>query len=450
MLKIDINLIKRCYKDYANKLEHYDKINRYYYGNTDSCRLFKPRLGRSNLKINTNFMQKLVDEEAQYSFGNMITYTSKDNNKEVVSDIEYALLNNKCDYDINLARELINFGIVFEINYINKYGKFKNKKVSPLNGYAYIEDEEVLYFLHIYKKQLDNKDYIDVYTNSYIFHFDETFIQIAEPTPHYFGIVPVGYGIIGGKEYNENKGYVEGDKTIYRTIKTLQDSYETNFGDIVSEISDFRNAILKMYGIELEDKKDEKGNVILDKNGQPLKKEPLLRDNAILYFGDKAKEDAEWLTKNINDTFIKNTRDDIKDLIYTLTSHIDSNEKMQSNLSGVALRSRLQTLEAKCKDNQLAFTNIIYTRLRCLFKYLYLTQNKTYDANLIKIEFTPNVPQDIVSIAQIVSQVPHDVMSNRTKRSMFPNISNVDLEGKQVDLENKAALPEVDLDKEVI
>lgn len=447
---MDIELIKKCYKDYASKLEHYDKINQYYYGNTDSCKLFRQRLGRSNLKINTNFVQKLVDEEAQYSFGNAITYISKVNNANVVNDIEYALLNNKCDYDINLARELINFGAEYEISYIDKQGKFKNKKVSPLNGYAYIENDEVLCFLHIYNKQLDNKDYIDVYTDQYILHFNDDFVQIAEPTQHYFGIVPVGVGIIGGKAYNIDRGYVEGDKTIYRTIKTLQDAYETNFGDIVSEISDFRNAILKMYGIELEDQKDSEGNVVLGADGEPLKKAPVLRDNAILYFGDKSKEDAEWLTKNINDTFVKNTRDDIKDLIYTLTSHIDSNEKMQSNLSGVALRSRLQTLEAKCKDNQLAFTNIIYNRLRCLFKYLYLTQNKKYDANLIKVEFTPNVPQDIVSIAQVVSQIPHDVMSNRTKRSMLPNISNVDLEGKQIEKEVQKALPQLDLDKEVI
>ena len=62
--KEEIQLIKRCYMDYSTKLSHYEDINRYYYGNTDSLANFVPKEGRSNLKVNTNFIQKLVDEEA--------------------------------------------------------------------------------------------------------------------------------------------------------------------------------------------------------------------------------------------------------------------------------------------------------------------------------------------------------------------------------------------------
>lgn len=67
-----LKLIKSCYDDYLSKLYHYEDINRYYYGNTDSLKNFTPRPERSNLKTNTNFIQKLVDEESQYSFGNKI------------------------------------------------------------------------------------------------------------------------------------------------------------------------------------------------------------------------------------------------------------------------------------------------------------------------------------------------------------------------------------------
>ncbi|WP_317049259.1 phage portal protein, partial [Clostridium neonatale] len=184
------------------------------------------------------------------------------------------------------------------------------------------------------------------------------------------GIVPVGIGMIGGKVYNIDRGYEEGDKTIYNTIKKIQDALETNLSDIVCEISDFRNAILKMYGIEAENEKDKDGNDIIDEvTGKPKKKAPVVKDNCILLFGDKTSQDAEWLIKNVNDVFIKNTRDDLLNLIYTLTSHIDNNEKMQSNLSGMALRSKLQCLEAKCKMNEKAMQNIIYTRIYCLFKY---------------------------------------------------------------------------------
>ena len=443
----ELELIKRCYSDFVTKQGHYEDINRYYYGNTDSLANFKPMKGRSNLKVKTNFMQKLIDEEAQYSFGNDVTYIAKNDNADMLKDIDYVLENNNADHDINLGIELVKYGLVYEISYLDKNLQFKNKIVSPLTGYMYLKDEIPVYFLHMFKRQLDDKDYIDVYTDKYIYHFDTTWQEVAPATEHYFGIVPVGFGMIGGKKYSMERGYTEGDKTIYSLIKHIQDAYETNFSDMVSEISDFRNAILKLYGVELKDKIDENGNVVLGKDGKPVKEEPVVRDNCIMAFGSKTEQDAEWLIKNINDTFIKNTRDDLKDLMYVLTSHVDSNEKMASNLSGVALRSRLQSLEAKCKMNEKAMKNIIKTRLKCLFKFLYLTSSKSYDPNMVNIQFTPNVPQDIAVIADVIAKIPHDVLSNESKRAMLPNINNIKGEQDRIDNENKAAEPEVDLDK---
>lgn len=440
-----IGLVKLCYDVYSKKLQYYDKINAYYYGNTDSLANFKPMSGRSNLKPRTNFIQKLVDEEASYSFGNKITYTSKDNNREVINDIDYILSGYKADYDINLGIELIKYGVCYEINY-RKNGKFKSKTVTPLNGYMFLdEDDDPVCFLHIYKKKFDTKEYIDVYTNRNIYHFDSNFNEISKPTPHFFGIVPVGIGMIGGNSYNNDRGYIEGDKTIYRTIKTLQDAFETNLGDSASEVSDIRNAILKVFNIALEDELDEEGNP----TGK--KKEPILRNNIIMYLNGEgeSKPDAEWLIKNINDAFIRNTRNDIKDLMYVLTSHIDSNEKLQSNLSGVALRSRLQSLESKCSNNAKAFENILRIRLQCMFNYLAMTKGKKYDVNLIEIKFTPNVPVDEDRIADRISKIPHDVVSNETKRSWLASISNPVSEQLKIDEENKKSMEGfIDLDKE--
>ena len=440
-----IGLVRLCHGVYSKMLPYYDKINAYYYGNTDSLANFKPMPGRSNLKPRTNFIQKLVDEEASYSFGNKITYTSKDNNREVINDIDYILSGYKADYDINLGIELIKYGVCYEINY-RKNGKFKSKTVTPLNGYMFLdEDDDPVCFLHIYKKKFDTKEYIDVYTNRNIYHFDSSFKEISKPTPHFFGIVPVGIGMIGGNSYNDDRGYIEGDKTIYRTIKTLQDAFETNLGDSASEVSDIRNAILKVFNIALEDELDEKGNP----TGK--KKEPILRNNIIMYLNGEgeSKPDAEWLIKNINDAFIRNTRNDIKDLMYVLTSHIDSNEKLQSNLSGVALRSRLQSLESKCSNNAKAFENILRIRLQCMFNYLAMTKGKKYDVNLIEIKFTPNVPVDEDRIADRISKIPHDVVSNETKRSWLASVSNPVSEQLKIDEENKKSMEGfVDLDKE--
>lgn len=406
-------LIKKCYEAYKKLLTAFKKIDKYYYGETDSLANFQPIEGRSNLKVNTNFIQDLVDEEADYSFGNTLTYTANDDNKEMVKLLNYHLKNNAEDHDITLGTELVKNGIAFEINYLDKNGKFKNRIVSPLNGYMYFDEyDEPSMFLHIFSRELENKTYIDCYTDKAIYHLNEGFEPIAPPTEHYFNCLPVGCGFMGKKD---------GSKTIFKTIKTLQDAFETNLSDNVCEISDLRNAILKLYNVDLE-KEDENGNKIA----------PINKNNNILVFGNKNEEDAEWLTKNINDTFIKNTRDDIRSLIYSLTKHVDTSEKLQSNLSGVALRSRLQGLESKCKKNEKAMTNIIKTRLKCLFKYIYIITGKEFDSNMIEIKYTPNIPIDETSIAQIISQLPQDVVSNETKRSWLPRISDVEVEADKI------------------
>lgn len=437
---MNIDIIKKCLEDYNQKLEHYDDINRYYYGNTDSLKNFIPKYGRSNLKPRVNFVQKLVDQEAQYSFANGITYTSLDNNKDVIKDIYNISANFKGNNDINLGIELIKNGMAFEINYLDKQGKLRVKTVSPLNGYALLDSNgDTELFLHIFTKQLDKQTkFIDVYTSNAILHFNENLEEIAPATIHYFGIVPVGVGIVGNVPYNEYRGYVEGDKTIYRTIKTLQDAFETNLGDITSEISDFRNAILKLRNITIEE--DEEGN----------QKQPVIRNNSVLWLNGSKEEgepDADWLIKQINDTFIKNTRDDIEKYIYSLTSHVDDNIAIASNVSGVALRSRLQSLESKCRENESAMKDIIKTRLICMFRYLELTQSKIYNVDNIKIQFTPCIPVDETALADIISKLPHDVVSYETMRSWLPRIDNVEAEEDKIKKEQKEMMEgQIDLD----
>lgn len=451
----DIAKVKQCYSRFKQNQPYYLMIDKYYFGNTDEL---KPTLnlpGRSNARIKTNFIQKLVDEEALYSFGNKVTYKAiEESQKDAISYIHYYFKNNGAGYDESAGKRLVEFHLGYELSYINKKGKFKNLYINPLEGDIWLDEyNEPEFFIYVHTKnelrppEKNNKlyDYIDVYDDTYVYYLNDGF-EVKEQKAHNMGDLPIGVGMVDNVRYTRENGYIEGDKTIFRTAKTLQDGIEQNCSDITQEITDFHNAILKFYGIELEDQTDKDGNIIYGADGQPLKKEPLISQNSILYFTDKQKEDAEWLIKNINDTFIKNTRDDFKDLIYTLTSHIDNNEKMQSNLSGVALRSKLQCLEAKVKSNEAAMEDILRARLRCLFNWLRTTTNGKldFDENLIAIEFTPCVPQDIQMLSQIISQIPHDVLSNESKRALLPFVNNVEEEQARIDREDKSKLNKID------
>ena len=446
---LDLEKVKKCYGEYQDKLNHYLEIDRYYYGNTKPLKAGSNLPNRSNARVYTNFIQKLVDEEAMYSFGNKVTFKAiEDDQKDALKLISYHFKNNGAGYDSSAGKRLIEFHIGYEINYFNKDNKFRSKWVSPVEGNAYFNEyDELEFFIYIHTKVKDKKkvNYVDVYDENNVYYLDNN-LNLIDTKAHNFGTVPVGVGIIDNVQYTEENGYIEGDKTIYRTIRPLQDCIEQNLSDITQEITDFHNAILKFYGIELENELDNDGNVILGADGRPVKKEPILGHNSILYFGDKKVEDAEWLIKNVNDTFIKNTRDDMKDLIDTLTNHVDNNEKLQSNLSGIALRSKLQCLEARVKANEAAMEDIIRKRIQCLFNYLRKTKKADFDENLISIEFTPCVPQDIGVIADVISKIPHEVLSNETKRSMLPNVNNVEAEQDRIDKEAEKSMPKINLD----
>ncbi|MCI1478214.1 MAG: phage portal protein [Clostridium beijerinckii] len=457
-ITLDIEAVKQCYARYRNNLDYYLTIDKYYFGNTDELKPVSNIPNRSNARIKTNFISKLVDEESLYSFGNKTTFKALDEkHKDAINYIDYYFKNNGAGYDNSAGKRLVEFHLGYELSFITKDNKFKNLYINPLQGDIWLNEyNEPEFFIYIHSKNVIRPprkkpklvDFIDVYDSKYVYYLDEAF-NIISVKAHNLGTIPIGCGMVDNVRYTEENGYVEGDKTIYRTIKTLQLAIEQNCSDITQEITDFHNAILKFYGIDLEDEVDENGNVVLDNEGNPVKKEPIIGNNSVLYFDEKQKADAEWLIKKIDGSFIKDTRNDFKDLIYTLTSHIDNNEKMQSNISGVSLRSKLQSLEARVKSNEAAMEDILRKRLQCLFNWLRLTSNGKldFDENLISIEFTPCVPQDISMIAQIISQIPHDVLSNETKRSLLPFINNNEIEEERIKREDREKLQQIDFSK---
>lgn len=397
MVKIDINLLKKAYEEYKNNKSTYDKMYAYYKGNTDAMINYKMVTERSNNKTPVNYIKKFIKEEVSYSVGNDVTYISKFGSENIVNDIDYYLDHWSEGHDSNLSKNMLIYSLVYELYYIDKEGQFSSKIISPTQGYAAIDDfGNISFFMHIYKLKFDDKTYIDVYDNNFIYHFNDKFEEINAPTKHIFGAVPVGLCQLS----EEGK-----DDTLYKDLKGLQDAYETNLSDISNEISDFRNAYMVLTGVAIAEEDI-----------------PKMKKLGVMQIKDK-QGSAEWLIKNINDTFIQNTLNTIEDKMYQLSSHINHNEKMQSNLSSLALRARLIALEEKCKLNQKSIADCIKTRLKFLFKYLEVIKNIQYDFRDIKIKFTPNIPQDDLMTAQVISQLG-DKLSTETGLSLLSFIEN--------------------------
>lgn len=412
-LAVSIDLLENCYLDFLIKKPVYDDMYEYYKGNTSAMRNYKMVTQRSNSKIRCNFIKKFIKEEVSYSVGNDVTYISRSGNENIIKDTSYYMGHWSAKHDGDLSKKMLTFGITFELYYIDKQNQFCSRIVTPDKGYAYTDDlGNILFFMHIFTKKFDTRTYIDVYDDNFIYHYDDSFESVSNPSPHIFGVIPVGIAQIS--EERE-------DDTIYKDIKGLQDAYETNLSDISNEISDFRNAYLFVSGFKID-----KDDI------------PTMKENGIIQVGTIDGK-AVWLIKNINDQFIQNTLSTQEDKMYQLTSHINHNEKMQSNLSGVALRSRLISLEEKCKLNQKAITDCIMTRLKMLFIFLKWLKKLDYDYRDIKLKFTPNIPQDDLVMAQIINQLG-DKLSTETGLAQLSFIENPTEEIKKIESENKDSM----------
>ena len=404
---MNITVIKDFYEDYKSDLPIYEKAYNYYKGKTDAMRNYKMVTERSNNRINTNFIKKFVKEEVSYSVGNEINYLSNTGNSNYIDDINYTLVTWEDDHDAKLAKKMILLSEAYELYYVERgSGEFRSRVLSPLDGFVIKnERDEVLYFVHVHThgRNENKKTYIDIYDNKNIYFYDEYFNKLAEPIPHIFGKVPVGIAKLS------DEGIYD---TVYMDIKGLQDAFETNLSDISNEISDFRNAYLVFTGCEIE----------------PDQATKMKKDGIMQIPTTDGK--VEWLIKNINDTFIQNTLKAIEDKMYQITSHINHNEKLQSNTSSLAIRATLISLEEKCRLNQKALTNCIKSRIEFLSIYLKEMFNKEYDYKDIRIKFTPNIPQDDLMTAQIISYLG-DKLSNETALSLLSFINNPSLENKK-------------------
>lgn len=421
-------IFMNCLSDFSTKKILYDKMYDYcIIGDSDARKEYKNNPNRANLKVKTNFIKKFIKEEVSYLLSNAPTYISKSDDKTEIEFIEHKMSHWSENHQKELLRDLLTYGQVYELYFITEKNDevlFNSLIVSPREGYVFQDDfGNISFFMRFFKKKFDTKQYIDIYTKEFIYHVDESFSKVKEPTINIFGEVPVIVGKISK--------YKESD-TLFNELKDLQDAYETNLSDLVNEISDYRLAYFLALGCELDI------DTIANMKAKGIINTP---DKEVI---------MKFLTKDINDTFVQNTLSTLKKNIYELSSHIDTNEKLQSNTSGSALRNRLIGLEQRVRDSEGSMKDILKGRLYFLFLLFNKLKECNYDYRDITEKFTLNIPQDDLLIAQVLAQLGiGENISLKTSLAQLSFITNPDREIKIIEGEKKAKEPKIDLDKVV-
>lgn len=386
----------------------YKKMFDYYIGKTDALANY-PVTDRSNLKAPNNMIKTFINEEVSFMTGSPITYTSRSSNNIAIDDIEFNLNNINATLDTELATNCLIFGEAYELYYLNN-GEFKARVCNPLNAITYEDIEgNVQLFMYFYKKELDdNKVYIDIVDDNYIYHFNDSFSEIAAATPHYFKCVPVGVARLPHNIYD----------TVYNDIKGLQDIYETILSTWGNEIEDTRLAYMIINGAELD-----------EDTAKNMKAMGIIQTK-------EADSKISYLIKNIPSDFIMNYRNIIEDEMYKVAQHLKHQVQVQSNTSGTMLANRLICLRNKLTTQQQSLKNCIKTRIKCLFTYLNIAENKNYNYKDIDIKFTLNLPSNDVETAQIISQLT-DKLSIETGLEKLSFITNGKAEFEKMLAEKK-------------
>lgn len=416
-MKINEQLILKCLKELRANQTKYAMNKRYYEGDHDIIRNYAMQDARSNIKCVVNYTKRFIDERVSYITSNPINYMSRSGNDAITETIDIHIATWDKLHNQNLLKQAQIYGKAFELYYIDDNAEFKAMVLNPLNCYVLESNragEGNILALHSFHQKFDDTEYLDVYTPDKILHYTalSNSITYKGSDSHVFGKVPVSVCRANSEEIS-----------LINDIKSLNDSYNNVLSDLVNEVSDFRSCFMTVTGAEISEEEAAK-----------------MKASGIIHV--PANGTIGYLVKQINDTFVQNLLIELESKMYKCVSTIDSNEKMQSNTSSLAIRSRLFLLETICGLIQSELETTIRQRLSIFFRIENIKTKALFNQNDLIIKFTPNIPSDIASIADSISKL-QTIVSQKTLLSLLPFVENPELEIAQFKKEQEQL---VDLD----
>lgn len=358
----------------------------------------------------TNFCKNITNSYLGYMAApRTITYQSDEDITQIMEVLGY---NDHNAEDCSFLRDALIYGVAHELMYIDHDKKIRFTTVSPLSSFGVFDDclsGELLYFVRWYKQSdwNDSENYfLDVYSDKEIRHYIMLGLngplEFLSAEPHYFNQCPA------------NVFYLEDEESIFKCIEGLQDSYNETLSNQVDDISAFTNAYLVMSGAF--DPND------IDTNS--------MRTNRLIMMPEGTE--VKWLTKDLQDTQVKENLDRIQASIYRIAQCPDfSSESFVGGVSsGVAIKYRLTGMETRAATIESAMKKALQRRIEiiCGFVSLMLGEEVYRD---IKINFERNIPEDLSTIATAVSQLS-GIVSDETLLSVLPFVDNPKEEAKKV------------------
>lgn len=390
------------------------KWKKYYEGKHDILynKIYNDKTKPCN-RIVTNYCKIIADTYKGYICGKPIAYTSNNDIEDVQSVINY---NDDNAENVLFLSNALNYGIAYELQWLDEFVQPRYSQVSPLNGFVVRDntlEKKILYFVRWYDVENytdNNKVCVEVYSSTavttYIADGIGSALNFLGEEKHFFKDVPVS--VFDLNEDNEN---------IYNCIIPLNDAYNELQSAEIDDFTAWVDAYLKISGADAD-------------------QEDILRmkENRVIILPEGAA--ADWLTKNANDTQIVNMLDNIKKNIFKVTACPDMADESFLAQSGTALAYKLVGFENVASGIVAQFTKAIQRRIELICNILNL---KAADAvwRDISITFVRNLPINLTEVIQLVNSLKGTV-SDKTLLAQIPFIDDVDAEMEAVEMQKKA------------
>lgn len=393
------------------------KWKNYYDGKQAICQKQASDVGRPNNKVVVNFCYNIAQNYLGYLVGIPVAYNN--DNFDEVKDV--LLYNDVATEDTELLRSALIYGRAFEICYVDSEGKQRFKVLDPrgtIPVYDNTLEQELQYVIRFWVE--DNLDlagsqnyYCDVYDEYFVKHYRSnsgwSSFELIEEVPHFYNQVPITVFELVDKE------------AIYNKIMDLQDGYNALISDELDEEQDFANAYLILKGLR----------------GTTAEELTAMKENRVLLLDNE--DDAAWLTKNISDTQIVNTLENMERQIHKISASPDFTDEKLMTQSGVAMRYKLIGFENVSASIEAVMKKALQKRIELLCDIIRLTSGEEVWRD-VDIVFTRNLPISLdpnyMTVDELIAL--KGLVSEKTLLTTLPFIPDVDAELAQIKKEREA------------
>lgn len=315
--------------------------------------------------------------------------------------------------NFEIAKECSKKGIGYELLYINENGNLKTKKCSA-NDIIPVYSDKLGEFLECAIRiwtdyDIDGNlicDHANVYTNKDIIIFERSNLleeyKLVDAKSHLLDDIPI---IV----YWNN----EECSSDFEDVLPLIDAYDKSQSDTANDMEYFTDAYLCIIGaaggFETGIDTEEDSSQAADE----------LRKNRLLFLDEKGQ--AEWLTKNINDTAVENYKNRLFSNIFFLSQvPALTDESFAGNLTGVAIRYKLIGLEelAIMKENK--FEAAQRKKIKMITAHLNMCMNKSYNPQEVTFKFERNFVDNVTELIENATKL-EGITSKETQLNALPN-----------------------------